>query len=41
MTYEHPHKDPNLSGPNRAMKYDADGDEIVNGLEKAYEKYCK
>jgi len=29
MTYEHPHKDPNLSGPNRAMKYDADGEPVL------------
>ena len=27
--YEHPHKDPNLSGPNRAMKYDADGEPVL------------
>lgn len=27
--YEHPHKDPNLSGPNRAMEYDDDGEPVL------------
>ena len=27
--YEHPHKDPNLSGPNRAMEYDDDGQPVM------------
>jgi hypothetical protein len=27
--YQHPHKDPNLSGPNRAMEYDADGEPVL------------
>ena len=27
--YQHPHKDPNLSGPNRAMEYDDDGEPVI------------
>lgn len=27
--YQHPHKDPNLSGPNRAMEYDDDGEPVL------------
>jgi hypothetical protein len=33
--YQHPHKDPNLSGPNRAMEYDDDGDPVLRvSIEK-------
>jgi hypothetical protein len=33
--YQHPHKDPNLSGPNRAMEYDDDGEPVVRvSIEK-------